>query len=67
MSIAKLYGSKGRKTIVYELNDSEDMIEVAIASVEAVFDWKKWQKEERLGHQESQELRLAILQDTLQW
>ena len=24
----------------------EDMIEVAIASVEAVFDWKKWQKEE---------------------
>lgn len=31
MSIAKLYGSKGRKTIVYELNDSEDMIEVAKA------------------------------------
>ncbi|MEE1027227.1 MAG: DUF1385 domain-containing protein [Agathobacter sp.] len=24
----------------------KDMIEVAIASVEAVFDWKKWQKEE---------------------
>ena len=24
----------------------DDMIEVGIASVEAVFDWKKWQKEE---------------------
>jgi uncharacterized protein YqhQ len=24
----------------------EDMIEVGIASVEAVFDWKKWQEEE---------------------
>ena len=23
----------------------DDMIEVAIASVEAVFDWKKWQEE----------------------
>lgn len=26
----------------------EDMIEVGIASVEAVFDWKKWQKEENV-------------------
>ena len=24
----------------------DDMIEVGIASVEAVFDWKAWQKEE---------------------
>ena len=26
----------------------DDMIEVGIASVEAVFDWKKWQKEENV-------------------
>jgi uncharacterized protein YqhQ len=26
----------------------DDMIEVGIASVEAVFDWSKWQKEQRL-------------------
>ena len=25
----------------------DDMIEVGIASVEAVFDWKKWQEEEK--------------------
>ena len=26
----------------------DDMIEVGIASVEAVFDWRKWQKEENV-------------------
>ena len=26
----------------------DDMIEVGIASVEAVFDWSKWQKEQRI-------------------
>jgi uncharacterized protein YqhQ len=27
----------------------EEMIEVGIASVEAVFDWKKWQEEEMMA------------------
>ena len=26
----------------------DDMVEVAIAAVEAVFDWRKWQKEENV-------------------
>ena len=26
----------------------DEMIEVGIASVEAVFDWRKWQKEENV-------------------
>ena len=27
------------------LEPEDDMVEVAIASIEAVFDWKKWQEE----------------------
>ena len=40
--------STGLPCVIYcrGLEPDDDMIEVGIASVEAVFDWKMWQKEE---------------------
>jgi len=43
MNILSLPGLLMQKLTTKEPDD--DMIEVGIASVEAVFDWKKWQEE----------------------